>query len=221
MAQANQDPVAAVSLKLPTFWQTNPAGWFYTVEAQFHVRNITADDTKFYYVVAALESDAATAITSLLRNPPADNKFQAIKTALLKVYEPSDRQKKHLLLTLSGLGDRKPSELLRYMQTLHETDKGDLLFMALFMQQLPPPVRAILSARDFDDVAKLAEAADEVLREHSDLPTATVRAMPRPKLPAKDRPQEPGLCYYHRRFGASAKKCTSPCTWSGNERASH
>lgn len=31
---------------------------------------------------------------------------------------------------------------------------------------------------------------------------------------------ERGHCWYHRRFGASATKCTRPCTWPGNDLAS-
>ena len=32
---------------------------------------------------------------------------------------------------------------------------------------------------------------------------------------------EPHLCWYHHRFGASAHKCTSPCSWEENEKARH
>ena len=45
----------AVSLKLPAFWTSQPKVWFQQSEAQFAWRNITADDTKYYYVVAALD----------------------------------------------------------------------------------------------------------------------------------------------------------------------
>ena len=45
----------AVTLKLPTFWTTCPLAWFAQTEAQFSLRNISSDDTKYYYVVAALD----------------------------------------------------------------------------------------------------------------------------------------------------------------------
>jgi hypothetical protein len=35
------------------------------------------------------------------------------------------------------------------------------------------------------------------------------------------RPLPPNLCWYHQRFGEDAKKCQPPCTWTGNEQASH
>ena len=40
----------------------------------------------------------------------------------------------------------------------------------------------------------------------------------RPPSPARadsQRPAEP--CWYHKKFGESAKKCQQPCNWSGNE----
>jgi len=49
MSEAN-----AVVLKLPSFWTAHPEVWFAQAEAQFHIRGITADQTKYYYLVAAL-----------------------------------------------------------------------------------------------------------------------------------------------------------------------
>ena len=34
-------------------------------------------------------------------------------------------------------------------------------------------------------------------------------------------PSQPGVCWYHRRFGDAARKCTQPCSKSGNRQASN
>jgi len=34
-------------------------------------------------------------------------------------------------------------------------------------------------------------------------------------------PNEEGVCFYHRRFGAEARKCTQPCSFKGNETGDH
>ena len=47
----------AVALKLPPFWISQPRVWFQQAEAQFALRNITAHDTKYFYVVAALDQE--------------------------------------------------------------------------------------------------------------------------------------------------------------------
>ena len=63
--------VAAVSLKLPTFWTEREEVWFAQAEAQFSTRNVTSDQTRFYYIVQALDQDTATRVLDLLRQPPA------------------------------------------------------------------------------------------------------------------------------------------------------
>ena len=64
----------AVSLKLPPFWTSQPQVWFQQAEAQFTIHSITANDTKYAYVVAALDQDTASRLLDLLRTPPTTNK---------------------------------------------------------------------------------------------------------------------------------------------------
>ena len=107
--------VDAVSLKLPTFWTSTPITWFAQAEAQFIVRNITNDDTKYYYVVAALDSSTANRAKSLLVAPPTNNKYDAIKKFLTSAYELSNYERATALYSLAGLSDSKPSELMDTM----------------------------------------------------------------------------------------------------------
>ena len=63
MAEANAEAVNqnaeavnqnGVTLKLPFYWTSKPRVWFRQTETQFALRQITADETKYYYVVAAI-----------------------------------------------------------------------------------------------------------------------------------------------------------------------
>ena len=107
--------VSAVSIKLPTFWTAGPEAWFAQTEAQFALRKITQDETKYYHVVAALDNSTATRALSILTNPPDDNKYNTLKTFLLSAYGLSDTERASALFKLQGLGDRKPSELMDSM----------------------------------------------------------------------------------------------------------
>ena len=71
--------VDAVSVKLPTFWTTSPTAWFAQAEAQFAIRGVTQDDTKYYHVVAALDTSTATRTVSLLSSPPTTDKLAIAK----------------------------------------------------------------------------------------------------------------------------------------------
>ncbi|GFR97971.1 retrovirus-related Pol polyprotein [Elysia marginata] len=69
--------VESVAMKLPTFWVTSPLAWFAQAEAQFALRNITPDETKYFHILAALDTNKATRAVSLLTAPPPSNKYGA------------------------------------------------------------------------------------------------------------------------------------------------
>ena len=229
------DPAAAalaVSVKLPEFWRSAPVAWFAAVEAQFDVKHITVDQTKYNYVLAALGMDAAAQVTALIRSPPSSGKYEALKAELLAIYEPPPAKKHHLLLNLDGLGDRKPSELIRYMRDLYEgdADPAGLLFRALFLQQLPADVRAILAGQDFSSRKELGARADSIMLERESHATAavaqasrtsTTRSTAHTTQPTGTARDPPRVCYYHTRFGPNARNCRLPCAWAGNAPASH
>ena len=87
--------VESVALKLPTFWVTSPSAWFAQAEAQFALRNISQDDTKYYYVVASLDSATATRALSVIAQPPQANKYVCLKTFLTSALVLT-RKREHL-----------------------------------------------------------------------------------------------------------------------------
>ena len=71
--------VAACIVKIPLFWPSNPLLWFVQVGAQFLLREITAQLTKFHHVLANLSQEIATRVRDLLMNPPEENPYDVPK----------------------------------------------------------------------------------------------------------------------------------------------
>ena len=219
----------AVSLKLPEFWESSSSAWFAQTEAQFALRQITADETKYYYVVSALGSSTASRVVSLLKRPPLTRKYDTLKEYLLKTFELSDTERASRLFSLQGLGDSKPSELMDRMLDLLGDNKPDFLFLHLFLRQLPTHVRAALANSASTDCRELAAEADKCfLASQQPCAAALLPAGPVANVlddhalvaAAAPRRQQAstsssGVCFYHAKFGPKAKRCRSPCSFGG------
>ena len=80
-----------------------------------------------------------------------------MKTALLNAFGKFQLQKDTKLLNIFGLGDKKHSAFLQYLQSLN--NDADTL-CEHFLAQLLSQVHAILAAQEFQDLQELALAAD-------------------------------------------------------------
>ncbi len=211
----------AVALKLPTFWTSQPRVWLAQAEAQFVLRKITADDTKYYHVLSALDQDTATRLLDLISSPPAENKYEALRDRLVDTFGLSKRERACLLLHARPLGDSKPSVLMDEMLALLGDHPPCMLLEQLFLERLPEEIRIQLVDTKVEDHRDLARKADALWAAKGMGPSANAIQKPSP-MGRKTKPPEghkDTLCYYHRRFGGSARQCRDPCTWSGNGQA--
>ena len=102
----------AIAVKLPDFWTTYPKICFHQAEAQFALRHVVSDETKYYYVLTAIDQNTPQRLLDLLSDPPAAGKYTAIKQRLLNTFGLSETDRTAKLLNMPPLGDRKPSALM-------------------------------------------------------------------------------------------------------------
>ncbi len=231
-----------MSLKLPDFWEAQATVWFARAEAQFQLRNITADETRFNYVVSALSAATAVRVLSCLENPPMTDRYETLKSLLLAAFGLSEEERAQRLLGLSDIGETRPSERLDHMMALRGGFSSDILFREVFLRHLPEQIRLPLATSGTTDLRDLAKKADKLFlakrrvgaavwtQEPTEVAPAPSPAEPTPLAASARRhnptpPPQPSpertWCYYHARFGQKARSCRQPCTFgkSGNDRA--
>lgn len=235
---------AAVSVKLPEFWKTDPLMWFAQAEAQFALAGIKNDQTKFFHIIAKVDQTVLRHISDIVANPPAQDKYDSVKTRLISRFELSAQEKFEKLLNSCDLGDMRPTHLLAKMQELATNlNVNEDLMKMLFMQRMPTSIRAVLAVCDVK-VDQLAAMADKMV-DSSGPQVAAAAAPAVPDLqdleaqiaaltsevrrlkagPNRERSRsfsrrrsdsQPAqeICWYHRKFRAAAQQCRSPCRYN-------
>ncbi|XP_055522869.1 uncharacterized protein LOC129717050 [Wyeomyia smithii] len=140
---------AAVSVKLPDFWRSDPAMWFAQAEAQFVLAGVVRDDTKYYHIISKVDQSVICHITDLVQNPPAEDKYAKVKARLISRFEISAQGKLKELLNACDLGDMRPTHLLARTQELGAgLNINEDVMKVLFLERMPQKVRPVLSISD-------------------------------------------------------------------------
>lgn len=157
--------VFRVSTKLPSFWADKPAVWFAQAEAQFAVNRITVERTKFDYVVAQLDTRVAAEVEDVITGPEANRTYTKLKETLISRLSLSEEKRVQQLIRDEEMGDRKPSQFLRYLRSLAgaSTAVSDALLKQIWLQRLPSNASAILTSQPALDLDALSTLADRIV----------------------------------------------------------
>ncbi|OXU16296.1 hypothetical protein TSAR_010579 [Trichomalopsis sarcophagae] len=116
---SNYETNMATNCSVSAFWREQPELWFIQTEALFEKHKVTDDTMKFNTVVGALDVRTIDDLQDVIRNPPANNtKYATLKETIIKRTTESPDNNLLKLLTNLELGDSKPSQLWRKMQSL-------------------------------------------------------------------------------------------------------
>lgn len=158
----NQGEIHRIGMKPPVFCKRDPDLYFIQMESQFRNASISQDQTKYDYVVGSLDSTTLINISDIIRAPPNENKYEAIKSRLIKDFTDSENRKLRRLLQECELGDQKPSQLLRQMKDLSNGALNDDALKSLWLNHLPEAVRAVVSIAE-GNLERCTAQADKMM----------------------------------------------------------
>lgn len=234
---------AIANVRLPVFWKQSPQLWFTHVESVFANQRVASNASKVNFVVGGLDEEGVRTIGDLL-GPGAS--YDAIRTRLVDAYELPKSVRFREIVKPGGMGDRRPSQLLRDMRNNMPSGIGEDALKEFWLQKLPSNVTAIISSLDgpLDSLAARADrvmdasnpqSVDAFAKDQFTELVGAVAALTQqvqsltqmvnsPKGPAQQRSAsfnvQPSAqtCYYHGLYGAKARKCRPPCSFKPKAR---
>lgn len=178
--QGRDMEIAAMSLamKIPDFWQDKPRLWFLQFEAVIATQRL-AGQAKFDLAVTKLGKETLEQIADILTDPPPkEERYEALKARILKVYEESAERQLQRLLNEMELGEQKPSQLLRKMKDLAGEKFPEETLVLLWRRHLPAHCRSVLAVLGTSDMEKVAVMADAMLESTRSTQLASVEVKP-------------------------------------------
>lgn len=253
-SEAEALPTHAVAMKLSPFCPQEAASWFKRAEVQLRLRKVTNPCTKADYVLEAIPEQLFPRVAAWLdiQDQDKDVEYDSLKNYLLQEFTLSVSARAQRLLSLPQipLGDTTARTAWNEIQSLATLPNLDPttkkprrvdLFRELWLQRLPPSVRAALHEADDSPMEELLKKADNLInaslasRKPDNIYSASAEGLPdvnaatlthhKRKPNSQSRDYKPGssssqksqsLCYYHYKFGAGARKCLPGCKWPKN-----
>lgn len=151
-----------VGVRVPSFNPDDPTLWFAQIEGQFMLSNIVRDETKYYYVLAQLETQYSSEVRDIIINPPETGKYAKLREELIKRLSASQEKKTKQLLMHEELGDRKPSQFLRHLQQLAGPNVPTDFIRTIWANRLPTNLQTVLASQVKMSLEDLAELADRI-----------------------------------------------------------
>ncbi|XP_059050477.1 uncharacterized protein LOC131845429 [Achroia grisella] len=151
-----------VGIRVPPFWPEEPEIWFAQVEGQFAVSNITSDITKFNYVIGQLDHQFSKEVKDIIISPPSTEKYDKLKTELIKRLSASREKQVKQLLMHEELGDRRPSQFLRHLQSLAGPNVPEDFIKTIWTSRLPHSVQTVIAAQPTASLEILSDLADRI-----------------------------------------------------------
>lgn len=154
--------ISAVTIKPPPFWVDNPSLWFAQLETIFALNKLTSDLTKFRYAVANIDYAVASTAQDIIKNPPANNKYETLKQRIINTLSESPETKLGKLIRGFEPGSEKPSIFLQRLRNLADGQVDGVILRSMFLGRLSDNIRSVLAVVTTNDLNELAALADKI-----------------------------------------------------------
>lgn len=230
----------AVAVKMPQFLETAPAAWFSILEANFHIKKITIEETKFFHLIAALPPEIVAKIGAKLE----DKNCKSTKETVINIYERTKPELFSKLINETTMSGR-PSHYLQELTSIaNKVGVSEDLVRHQFINALPSSILPVVAAQKELTVQQLGTLADELtpfftkssvlqVSDHNQSvrqktrPSCEIQANARPlasntELPHGLKPfherQRPKICRAHIYYAEFARTCKPWCKFPGNRK---
>ncbi len=132
--------VGNVALKLPPFMEDDPEAWFGLIEAQFELRGITTDSTKFYHAVSGLQGNPQKQVKDILKLPRSiTDRYSRLKERLTESYGMNKIDRAAQIMTWPIMdNDEKPVYINGLLSMMADIPTDHVFFRATILGKLPP-----------------------------------------------------------------------------------
>ena len=151
--------ISAVALELPSLWPDNPAKWFLHCEGKFRLHMIVSQQTMFDHCLRDMSAEQSDVVMDLMERCPPYKAYTDLKATYLERRTPTTAERVQRLHALGPLGDQRPSDLLRMIESiLGRTVQGDESATEEFITRLTERIQLIVRAHaDIFTVEQIAE----------------------------------------------------------------
>ncbi|PNF22346.1 hypothetical protein B7P43_G18280 [Cryptotermes secundus] len=160
-ADSSSAEVPKMAVRLPSFWPERPAMWFAQAEAQFTLAGINSERIKFCHVISQLDHRYTTEVEDIITSPPEQGPYTLLRTELVRRLSSSPEQHIRQLLTVEEIGDRKPSQFLRYLKSL-APDVSDNVIRSVWTSRLLRNMQSFLAGQNKSNLEATALCVDRI-----------------------------------------------------------
>ena len=222
-----EDAISTVSVKIPQFMHAAVDGWFAICEAQFELRNISNETTRFYHVLSNLPPDL---ISNLPTTTITSKSYTKLRDGIISMHEQSKPELFNRLIGATTMTGKPSTYLHELMATASKIGVGEELVRHKFIQALPTEITPVIAAVKNASVYELGTLADEIVPFLNQKYVHNVTAPPPSKsnrhtvstsavlrMSYNLRPfyenQKPQICRGHLYFADKSKTLKPWCKW--------